>query len=228
MPQARESAKASRPKPPRKRAAATKASSKSRAASDSTRPWATAFLVLPKARTARAKRVTDARSFADAAFDLPCSFQVGWKSTLESLVEELEGRFAPAHYLDHENEKNSLVLWCEDAQGRRTRTVRLGSTAATVDLVAAVAELVGYKSIPLAPLNDGDDLHFLLVERSVAQRVQALLGPALLSSLVDRPVRKLDPAADGCSTDHSLVPRSFSAGLPRARSASSRRPTPPR
>ena len=52
--------------------------------------WAMAYRALPGAEASKAKRVRDAQSFAEEAFDLEVGFQVSWKAEPEGILDELE------------------------------------------------------------------------------------------------------------------------------------------
>jgi hypothetical protein len=155
--------------------------------------WGAAYAALPRARAARSKRVVDARTFAEEAFELPCAWQIGWKATAEGALDELELRFAPASYLDHELKGRSLHVWREQDDARTGFRLE-GRSAKNVELVVSgVATLVGRQAFGLTPLNDGDDLHFVFLEPARVERLRALLGPSFGQVLTALPQVLLEP-----------------------------------
>jgi hypothetical protein len=157
--------------------------------------WGAAYAALPRARAARSKRVVDARTFAEEAFELPCAWQIGWKATAEGALDELELRFAPAFYLDHELKGRSLHVWREQDDARTGFRLE-GKSAKSVELVVSgVATLVGRQAFGLKPLNDGDDLHFVFLEPARVKRLRALLGGALRHALMALTEVRLDGQA---------------------------------
>lgn len=136
--------------------------------------WRQAYRALPGSRAVVARGVKDARSFAAAAFGLPSALQVGWKGSIDGLLDELESRFAPHFYIAHQRKGGQLIVWREE-QGRKTRHI-LGKQADAGIVVGTIAELVNLVALSLVPLNDGDDLHFIMVTLDTCTRLKKLLG----------------------------------------------------
>jgi hypothetical protein len=130
--------------------------------------------------------VKDAVSFAEEAFDLEIAFQVSWKATPEGIMDELESRFAPEHYVDHELSERALTVTCESDHGQRRERVP-GRGANTDALIGTVARLVNLNALALLPLNDGDDLHYVFVDAETKCQLEKILGRKYATAL--RPAR---------------------------------------
>ena len=134
--------------------------------------WPRALALL----TATPSEPNSAMEFACAAFETAFSYQVSWRATGEAIVDNLCNRFATKHDVFYEMEGEDAVVHCESAPGQPTVRLALVEQLGQDIVVASVAALIGLATLALEPLNDGDDLHFLLVTSELYEKLQSTVG----------------------------------------------------
>jgi len=122
--------------------------------------------------------IANAMSWSVAAFESSAGFQVSWKSSVEVAVEELCERLAPEHVMTVARSGEALIVRIHDPEGVETDSVTLETIdeLSHAEALDRTARLAGGRALPLNLLNDGDDLHFVLLDAQHAERVVASLA----------------------------------------------------
>ncbi len=116
-----------------------------------------------------------ALDFTSQALRSRYGLQVSAKATAEGLVNDLCNRFAPALYLDYELRGRDLFLWRKTPPEASDTISELEATRQDL-VVGKVATMAGFVTVALEPLNDGGELHFLLIPPELVRNLRNQLG----------------------------------------------------
>jgi hypothetical protein len=111
--------------------------------------------------------------FASRMCETPYAFEASWKATTEGLAEDL------CDFLDLDYDIGTApdgAVLIRVGEAEQTATLNLPEDVPTTSVMAAVARLLNIVCLSITPVNDGDDLWFLMLSREKAETLLQSLG----------------------------------------------------